>query len=156
MEAEELRAELACLEREEEECVRSLSPQNEWISALMRCQGEKAVTQKMMTEFIRCIKVYGYNEIEIIWNFQDEFIRLAEAVKSMAEVQAQGRGKITVEKIRRKSKDSTKTRRTRKPAKQKDRKKEDGLRKGNGVECDWKHCPLYAPVRRGFPFWGKL
>ena len=132
MEAEELREELACLEREKEEYVRSLSPQNEWISALMRCQGEKAVTQKMMTEFIRCIKVYGYNKIEIIWNFQDEFIRLAEAVENMAKVQVQGREKITTEKIRRKSKDSTKTRRARKPAKREDRKKEDGPGKGNG------------------------
>lgn len=93
-EAEELRAELACLEREEEECVHSLSPQNEWISALMHYQEEKVVTQKMMTEFIRCIKVYGYNKIEIIWNFQDEFIRLAEAVNSSPGIKE--RKRITV------------------------------------------------------------
>ena len=101
-EAEELRAELACLEREEEEYVHSLSPQNEWISALMHYQGEKVITQKMMTEFIRCIKVYGYNEVEIIWNFQDEFIRLEEAVNILPE--AKGKKRIVANKILKESK----------------------------------------------------
>lgn len=29
-------------------------------------------------ELIDHIKVTGYNEIEIVWNFKDEFIRLEE------------------------------------------------------------------------------
>ena len=106
VEAEELKAELEVLEREEEEAIRSLSPQNKWISALMRCQGEKAVTQEMAKEFIRCIKVYGYNELEIIWNFQDEFIRLEEAVKSMPE--AKGQKRIAAKKLARESEISRK------------------------------------------------
>lgn len=101
-EAEELKAELACLEQEEVQCVRSLSPQNEWITALMHYQGENVVTQKMMTEFIRCIKVYGYNEIEIIWNFQDEFIRLAGVVNILPE--DKGRKRIVSKKTTKMSK----------------------------------------------------
>ena len=43
-------------------------------------EGEKAVTKKMVSELIRCIKVSGYNKIEIIWNFQDEFDRIAQEI----------------------------------------------------------------------------
>lgn len=60
------------------------------------------VTHKMMIEFIRCIKVYGYNEIEIIWNFQDEFIRLAEAVNILPE--PKGKKRIVANKILKESK----------------------------------------------------
>ena len=32
----------------------------------------------MALELIRQIRVSGYNEVEITWNFQDEFARLAQ------------------------------------------------------------------------------
>lgn len=75
-EAEELKGELARLQEEERLNVHTLSPQNEWITALKKYQGEKAVTREMALELIKCIRVSGYNEIEIVWNFQDEFARL--------------------------------------------------------------------------------
>ena len=37
-----------------------------------------ALTRQMALELIECIRVSGYNEVEIIWNFQDEFTRLIQ------------------------------------------------------------------------------
>ena len=75
-EAEQLKEELARLQEEERLNVHTISPQNEWITALKKYQGEKAVTREMALELIKCIRISGYNEIEIVWNFQDEFTRL--------------------------------------------------------------------------------
>lgn len=75
-EAEELKGELARFQEKERLNVHTISPQNEWITALKKYQGEKAVTREMALELINCIRISGYNEIEIVWNFQDEFARL--------------------------------------------------------------------------------
>ena len=70
--------ELEDLEQEEQAYSKTMSPQNQWIKALKKCQAEKAVTREMAVELIDHIKVTGYNEIEIVWNFKDEFTRLEE------------------------------------------------------------------------------
>lgn len=84
-EAKILAEELELLEAENRDCTCVLSPQNEWINALKKYHGEKAVTREMAVELIRCIRVSGYNEIEIIWNFQDEFAHLAAQAGREAE-----------------------------------------------------------------------
>lgn len=70
--------ELEELEREEQDLAKAVSPQNQWIKALKKCQAEKAVTREMAVGLIDHIKVTGYNGIEIVWNFKDEFARLEE------------------------------------------------------------------------------
>ena len=75
--ARELAEELELLETENKQYACDLSPQNQWIMALKKYREEETVTREMAVELIRCIRVYGYNEIEIIWNFQDEFARIA-------------------------------------------------------------------------------
>ena len=70
--------ELEELVREEQDFSKTISPQNYWIKALKKCQAEETVTREMAVELIDHIKVTGYNEIEIVWNFKDEFIRLEE------------------------------------------------------------------------------
>ncbi len=70
--------ELEGLKREEQDFIKTVSPQNQWIKALKKCQAEKTVTREMAVELIDHIKVIGYNEIEIVWNFKDEFVRLEE------------------------------------------------------------------------------
>ena len=84
-EAEELKGELAGLQEEERLNVHTISPQNEWITALKKYQGEKAVTREMVLELINYIRISGYNEIEIVWNFQDEFARLFHQIGKEAE-----------------------------------------------------------------------
>lgn len=76
--AADYQKQLERLEKEEQTYSKSLSPQNRWIKALKKCQAEKTVTREMVVELIDHIKVTGYNEIEIVWNFKDEFARLEE------------------------------------------------------------------------------
>ena len=54
-------------------------------------EGEKAVTKKMVSELIQCIKVSGYHEIEIIWNFQDVFERIAREIGNTKEGKENGK-----------------------------------------------------------------
>lgn len=83
-EAERLRRELEEAEEQERREIKALSPQNKWIAVLKKYQGERktgeemALTRQMAVELIKCIRVSGYNEVEIIWNFQDEFARLVQ------------------------------------------------------------------------------
>lgn len=70
--------ELEELEQEERVYSKTMSPQNRWIRALKECQTEETITREMAVELIDHIKVTGYNEIEIVWNFRDEFARLEE------------------------------------------------------------------------------
>ncbi len=70
--------ELEELEKEEAAYSKSMSPQNRWIKALKKYQTENTVTREMAAMLIDHIKVTGYNEIEIVWNFKDEFARLEE------------------------------------------------------------------------------
>ncbi len=90
-EADGLKKELLCLEEEEKKLSRSFSLQEEWITALKSYEGEKAVTKKMVSELIQCIKVSGYHEIEIIWNFQDEFERIAREIGNTEEGKENGK-----------------------------------------------------------------
>lgn len=76
--ADSYQKELEELVREEQDFSKTISPQNYWIKALKKCQAEETVTREMAVELIDHIKVTGYNEIEIVWNFKDEFIRLEE------------------------------------------------------------------------------
>lgn len=92
---QEFKDRLAELKNEEQATARTLSPQNEWIAALKKYRKEKAVTRKMALELIKCIKVSGYNEIEIVWNFQDEFARIkgkAEGVCKTGKAGSNGKG----------------------------------------------------------------
>lgn len=76
---------LARLQREEELLSKTLTPQNEWLTALKKYRQEKVITRKMVQELIHHIKVTGYNEIEIVWNFKDEFQRLFQDTKEGKE-----------------------------------------------------------------------
>ena len=81
-EREALKEQLLKAEQEEAESVHSFTPENRWISALKRYRDEGIVTAKAAQELIKCIIVSGYNELEIIWNFQDEFSRLASKMEA--------------------------------------------------------------------------
>ena len=76
-------AELDKTEKQEQQEVRAFSPQNKWLAALKKYQEGKAdgegleLSRQMALELLRQIRVSGYNEVEITWNFQDEFTRLA-------------------------------------------------------------------------------
>lgn len=83
--AQELAAELKQLEAEKKKYTHDLSPQNEWIVSLKKYRKEKTITRKMAEELIQRITVSGYNEINITWNFQDEFARLMAHVESGVE-----------------------------------------------------------------------
>lgn len=76
---------LVQLQREEETLSKRLSPQNEWLTALKKHRKDKVVTRKMVVELIHHINVTGYNEIEIVWNFQDELKQLFQAVKGVGK-----------------------------------------------------------------------
>ncbi len=82
-EAERLRGELDKTEKQEQQEIRAFSPQNKWLAALKKYQEGKAdgegleLSRQMALELLRQIRVSGYNEVEITWNFQDEFTRLA-------------------------------------------------------------------------------
>lgn len=76
---------LAQLQQEEEALTKTLTPQNEWITALKKHRKDKVITRKMVLELIHHIKVTGYNEIEIVWNFQDEFKRLFQDTEGVGK-----------------------------------------------------------------------
>ncbi len=88
-EAERLGIQSEELRKEEQQQIESLSPQNEWIKALKKYQAARGdagtggfprnmeLSRQMAVELIKLIRVSGYNEIQIVWNFQDEFARLA-------------------------------------------------------------------------------
>ena len=84
-EAERLRGEL---EKEERQGIKALSPQNKWITTLKMYQkrmvsGEKLeLSRQMAVELVKQIRVSGYNEVEITWNFQDEFARLFQEAQN--------------------------------------------------------------------------
>ena len=71
-ENEALQAELLRLERESLRYSQTLTPQNRWIAAFQKYEGEKAITREMALELIDSIRVYGYNTFEITWKYKDE------------------------------------------------------------------------------------
>ena len=88
-EAERLRGELEKVEKKERQEIKALSLQNKWIITIKKYQkgkddGKKTeLSRQMAVELIKQIRVSGYNEVEIIWNFQDEFARLFQEAESL-------------------------------------------------------------------------
>ena len=86
--AERLRKELEEAEKEERQGIWALSLQNKWITTLKKYQkrmasGEKLeLSRQMAVELVKQIRVSGYSEVEITWNFQDEFARLFQEAES--------------------------------------------------------------------------
>ncbi len=76
--AQEFEKELAGLQKEEQDNRNSFLSCEEWLFSLKRYRGEETITRKMALEWIWCIRVFGYNELEIVWNFRDEFVCMAE------------------------------------------------------------------------------
>ena len=71
-------ADLPELEQEEKIYSKTITPQNQWITALKKYQAKETVTRELLVELVDHIKVTGYNEIEIVWNFRDELAMLEE------------------------------------------------------------------------------
>lgn len=86
-ESGDLKEKLAGLEKEKHRCTCMLTPQNRWITALKEYRTEEAVSRSMVEELIQKIYVTKRDEIRIVWNFQDEFVRLA------VEAEREGAGK---------------------------------------------------------------
>lgn len=78
--AEAYGKELEKLEQEEKIYSKTITPQNQWITALKKYQAKETITRELLVELVDHIKVTGYNEIEIVWNFRDEFVMLEEKV----------------------------------------------------------------------------
>ena len=76
--AEAYGKELEELEQEEKIYSKTITPQNQWITALKKYQAKETVTRELLVELVDHIKVTGYNEIEIVWNFRDELAMLEE------------------------------------------------------------------------------
>ncbi len=76
--AMELEGELNRLQEERHEYNERLSSWKKWLAALKESQAEKNITREMALELIQSIQVSGYNDLEIIWNFADEFAHMAE------------------------------------------------------------------------------
>lgn len=74
--AEAYREELGRLEQEEKLYSQTITPQNRWITALKKSRKEETVTRELAVELIDRIIVTGYNTVEIVWNFRDEFAML--------------------------------------------------------------------------------
>ena len=79
-----LREQLERLEAKRAENER-YSGRNEWLRMIRKYGKEKKVTREMVTELVKCIRVSGYNEIEIVWNFQDVFDAALMPDKRFAE-----------------------------------------------------------------------
>lgn len=90
--AERLREELEEAEKEERQGIWALSLQNKWITILKKYQkrmasGEKLeLSRQMAVELVKQIRVSGYSEVEITWNFQDEFARLFQEAESFEKM----------------------------------------------------------------------
>ena len=84
-EDEELKEQLAMLEQEEKEFSEFLSSCNTWIRELKKYRCVKVLTGELVREFVKCILISGYNEVEIVWNFHDEFAELSKRLGKGAE-----------------------------------------------------------------------
>ena len=80
-----LKAELEKTEAEEKAFVQAYSLDNEWIKKLKKYRGLKSLTGEMMREFVKCIYVSGYDQVEIVWNFCDELAGLSKRLGKGAE-----------------------------------------------------------------------
>lgn len=71
-----LQTELEALEREGMKYEKTLTPQNEWIQAFQKYKDKTSITREMVLELIQCIWISGYNTIEIVWNYGDEYKKI--------------------------------------------------------------------------------
>lgn len=78
--------------KEEQQVVNTPSPENKQIAVRKKYHGknetkaEMVFTRQMAVELIKVIRISGCNEVEIVWNFQDEFARLAREAESCEKV----------------------------------------------------------------------
>ena len=84
-EMQDLNHQLTKLQEEEKNIDNLFSSQKKWISTLKKYSKENTFTRNMALEFVKQIKISGYNHMEIIWNFQDEFTRLAQEAKEVCQ-----------------------------------------------------------------------
>lgn len=82
-EMQELNQQLTLLQEEKSRMDALFSPKNNWISKLKSYTNKTILTREAILELIKQIKISGYNQIEIMWNFQDEFTRLADEAKEV-------------------------------------------------------------------------
>lgn len=85
--ASELEGEMERVRQEAEECkARSASWEGWTVSLKKHCAllDGQAVTRGMALELIQSIRVSGYNDLEIIWNFRDEIARM-DKMAALAE-----------------------------------------------------------------------
>lgn len=78
---------LPWVRQEAEECkTRSASWEGWTVSLKKHCAllDGQAVTRGMALELIQSIRVSGYNDLEIIWNFRDEIARM-DKMAALAE-----------------------------------------------------------------------
>ncbi len=61
-----------------------LSPQNEWIKAFRRQKDTTVLSREFIELMIDKIIVSGYNDVEIVWKFADEFAILTNFVGGAA------------------------------------------------------------------------
>ena len=80
-ESEKLKDRLEKLENEEKNFLETFSAGNKWIAELKKYRKLKELTSEIVHTLIKRINVSGYNEIEIVWNFQDEFNILSGMVE---------------------------------------------------------------------------
>lgn len=73
------------LEKEQETLLKAqildqkiLSPQNKWIQAFKSQKATEVLTRDFIETMIDKIVVSGYNDVEIVWNFSDEFAVLVK------------------------------------------------------------------------------
>ncbi|MDE5893970.1 MAG: hypothetical protein K2H45_13710, partial [Acetatifactor sp.] len=90
--AQELERELAEFQKEEQDYKSRLSSWEEWLVSLKGycgfmegktgipngCRRKGGITREFALELIQSIRVSGYNELEIVWSFRDEFTCIAE------------------------------------------------------------------------------
>lgn len=78
-------AELAELERAQFLYTKTLTMQNEWITAFRKNQRKKVFTRKLAVELINRIIIHKNDLIEVIWNFRDERIILEQHTKAVSK-----------------------------------------------------------------------
>lgn len=61
-----------------------LSPQNEWIKAFRKQKNTKILNRAFIELMIDKIIVSGYNDVEIVWKFADEYVLLLDFVGGAA------------------------------------------------------------------------
>ncbi|WP_353852634.1 recombinase family protein [Dehalobacter restrictus] len=80
---------LNALQAEMDAFTETLSSNNKWITTFQKYAKAKEVTREMISELISCVKVFGQKSIEITFNHQDEYEKLAAYLKTRNEAEVQ-------------------------------------------------------------------